>query len=166
MAVAAFAALTGCSGDVQSEREYATPTLLCGIAVKATSVAPFLPGGSSLSLAEAEPVRGTKRCVIRVDGKPALVASQEWREKGARITAVALDNQHIDMKAYETSGSYLYDAGGAVARVEPCEGPSLKGDLFTAIEVHSPDLGSTSAMEHLIMEYRESVKVSAACSPK
>ncbi|MHC5704312.1 MULTISPECIES: hypothetical protein [Streptomyces] len=164
LAIAALAALTGCSEEPQQARKYSVPASLCGIAVQPTSLAPFLPGGSSLSTAEASPVKGTKRCEVRVDGKPALTASQDWREKNARITAVALDTKHIDMAEYETTGSYLYEAGGAVARVDPCRNPSFTGDMFAIIEVRSPGLGSTAAMKQLITEYTDSVRESEACS--
>ncbi|WP_328726322.1 hypothetical protein [Streptomyces sp. NBC_00259] len=163
-ALMAGLALTGCSEETQNAKKYSAPNSLCGMGVKPASLTPFLPGGSSLSSAEEAPVKGTKQCEIRVDGKPALVASQEWREKGARITAVALDTKHIDMAAYETTGSYLYEAGGAVARVEPCQDPSFKGDMFAIIEVRSPDLGTTDAMKQLITEYAKSVRESEACS--
>ncbi|MDN3297428.1 hypothetical protein QWM81_25980 [Streptomyces ficellus] len=167
VAIAAFVAtgiLTGCSQEQGGEaREYTVPSSLCGVPVAADLLSPFLPPGSAVSANEEDPVGGVKRCEITVDDEPAVTASMEWREKNERLSEVALDHERVDLTKYESSGTYLYSATGAVGRVDGCRNPKFTGDMFTVVETHGAEYKDKEAMRKLIVAYTGSVQKGDEC---
>ncbi|MET9670742.1 hypothetical protein ABZY19_36225 [Streptomyces sp. NPDC006475] len=159
--------VTACSTASSGEsKEYKVPSTLCGTPVSGELLSPFLPsGGSVSSKTEGTAGTGIKRCEITVDEKPALTAATEWREKGERPSDVALDHKRVDMTDYESTGTYLFSGTGAVGRVDGCNNPSFKGDLFTVIETQV-DSDDKVAMKKLITAYNEATRNTGDCGAR
>ncbi len=158
-----FGVLVGCSTS-DEQREYSVPAVLCGVPVDPDLVSPFLPPGKTVSVRKKTPVPSRTRCQMDVDGKWALIASQEWWTEGSSISEVADAHPELE-SAQPTDGNALLHSGtGAVARVGSCANADLPEHvLYTAIQVYASEREDASAMKKLITEYTNEVERSSAC---
>ncbi len=93
-AISVLAATMSACDSNTSAREYAVPEKLCGVAVDAGDLAPFLPDGKDITVRD-ESGGGTKVCEVVVDDKLALRATQAWVEEG-KTTAYFASSQSLN----------------------------------------------------------------------
>lgn len=158
----AFAAAAGCS-STEVKREYAIPSTLCGMAVPSGELEKFLPAGSDISVRDTSPVDRTKRCVVRVDGKRAFVASREWWQQKDDVTTVAFAHSQVKRGELADQDRLLYSETGAVGRTKCVDAELPDGVLYVALESHDEASADAQAMRKLIASYVEAVESSDEC---
>ncbi|MFE1458427.1 hypothetical protein ACFW7K_26975 [Streptomyces sp. NPDC058735] len=102
---------------------------------------------------------------MNVDGKAALIASQEWWEDSDTIVDVAASVPQLESaRLTDDSGTYISSGTGAVMRVTGCINPGHPDHaLFTALEIHADGVDNDGAVKKLISSYTQSVAGSNAC---
>ena len=161
--LAVFGLLVGCS-ESGEQKEYDTPSALCGVSVDPNLVSPFLPSGKKVNVGKKTPVPSRTRCQVDIDGKVALMASQEWWAKEDGITDVADAHPQLGSAEPTDDDTLLHSGTGAVAQVKSCTNADLPDHvLYTAIQVYASDREDASAMKKLITAYTEEVERSSAC---
>jgi hypothetical protein len=159
----AFGTLVGCSTSIE-EKEYDAPKALCGVSVDQGLISSFLPSGKEIDVQEKNPVPSRKRCQVNIDGKVALVASQEWWTKGDGITDVADAHPQLDSAEPTADGTYLFSTTGAVGKTKSCTSPDhVDHVLYTAMQVYASGKQDAPAMKKLITSYTKEVERSNAC---
>ncbi|MDL5204130.1 hypothetical protein [Streptomyces sp. ALI-76-A] len=160
----ALGTLVGCSG-ADGAKEYDPPETLCGIQVDPELVAKLLPAGEEIEIEEKNPVPSRKRCQLNIDGKAALIASQEWWEKEDNIIDVA--DAHPQLESVQPENGerpYLYTGTGGVGRTDSCVSRDHPDqNLFTAIQVYGKGVDSSETMKKAITAYTQAVERSNAC---
>ncbi|MET9498191.1 hypothetical protein [Streptomyces sp. NPDC006552] len=161
----AVCVLAGCSSESKDKREYRTPKSLCSIPVDADLLTPLLPEGKTVGVEEKNPVPSRSLCQVNVDGKTALITSQEWRERGDGVTDVADSLARIEGGEVTSDDKYLYAGTGAVGHTASCSNPRHKEHvLFTAIQLFADGHDDATSMKKLITAYTEAVERSDICS--
>ncbi|GGY01736.1 hypothetical protein GCM10010358_64640 [Streptomyces minutiscleroticus] len=161
--IVAIGILTSCS-EPTDKKEYDTPKALCGVSVDQNLIAPFLPSGERIEIQEKNPSPNLKRCQVNVDGKMALIASEEWWEGGDDIIDVAKGNPEVDSAEPTDDGTYIYSRTGGVGRVKSCTNPDHPDQaLYTTIRADSSNKIDESTMQKLIAAYTKAVGRSSAC---
>ncbi|MFD5076992.1 hypothetical protein [Streptomyces sp. NPDC058371] len=159
----AFGTLVGCSASTE-KKEYDVPKALCGVSMDRDLVSGFLPAGKKIDIQEKNPVPSRERCQVNIDGKVALVASQEWWQKGDNITDVADAHPQLDSVQPTANGTYVISGTGGVARAKSCTSPDhVDHVLYTAMQVYTPEQRDASAMKRLITRYTKEVERSSKC---
>ncbi|WP_112469551.1 hypothetical protein [Streptomyces triticisoli] len=157
------ALVVGCS-RASEVKEYDVPKSLCGVSVAPELLARLLPSGQEVDVQEKNPVPSRKRCQVDVDGKIALMASQEWWGKTDSLIDVA--NAHPKLDSAQPTDSYVYlsSGTGAVGRVKNCASPDhTEHTLYAVIEVYAKDVNDAAAMKKLITDYTEVVETGETC---
>jgi hypothetical protein len=154
--------LVGCSVE---RRDYEVPSALCGVSVNREVVSDLLPSGDRIKIEEKHPVYRRSECQVNVDGKAALILSQEWWEDGDTIVDVAASVPQLESaKLTDDGGSYISTGTGAVMKVADCTSPDHPDHtLFTGLEVHSDDVSDDAAVKKLITSYTRTVADSDTC---
>ncbi|MFE5026552.1 hypothetical protein ACFRAO_25340 [Streptomyces sp. NPDC056656] len=162
---AVLVAAAGC-GD-SAEREYAVPSSLCGIHIKAATLTPLLPPGKRIAVKPANPVPDAiTTCEVAVDKKVVLSVERERREPGAAARDIAVDqlSAHDPESAAARTIAYTDSAAVSITR---CTAPDVvKEDISTVIRVFEPGRKDESAFKNLITEYTEALKRSTPCEAK
>ncbi|GHD43454.1 hypothetical protein [Streptomyces galbus] len=155
--------LVGCSTD-SNKKEYASPEALCEVPVDAGVLSKLLPPGEKIAVQERNPTPHRKRCQVNVDGRVALIASQEWWEDGDGIDVVAHAFPQLKSAQLSGDGTSLHTGTGALRKVEACGRAGYSGyTLFTAIQVYARDVDDSVAVKKLIDDYTDGVVASATC---
>ncbi|WP_164540995.1 hypothetical protein [Streptomyces abyssomicinicus] len=153
---------SGCSGG--EERAYRTPSDLCGTAVPADALEPFLPGGEKVAVKEEQPAEDTLRCRVSVDGEQVFVASLELRERrGGVFQLFGLNAGMKDGGPAEGDDDLMYTERGAVSRLKGCATPDDDKVLYTSLEVLPKDVGDAQAMRRLATAYTKEAQQSDMC---
>jgi hypothetical protein len=162
--LAAFCTLVGCSGP-EERKEYSVPKALCGVAVDRQVVSELLPPGKQIKVAEKHPVNRRTECQVNVDGKAALIASQEWWEDSDSILDVAASVPQLESaKHTDDSNTYIQSGTGAVMKAKTCVSPDHPDHtLFTTVEVHADGVNNADAVKKLITGYTRDVEGSKTC---
>jgi hypothetical protein len=155
-------ALAGCTG-ARGDTEYAAPEDLCGIPVRQDALAQLLPPGKEIDVQEKNPVPSRTRCQVNVDGKVALMASQQWWEDGDSIVDVAKGIPQL--KSAESRGDerYLQTGTGAVKQAECVSAEHAAHHLFVSVQVYGDGVDDAAAVKTTITSYAQAVEKSAAC---
>ncbi|MEE1939004.1 hypothetical protein V1L54_06170 [Streptomyces sp. TRM 70361] len=153
-----------CSSE-QEKRNYEIPSSLCGTAVPSGPLESLLPSGDQISASESSKAEGLDRCLIDVDGEPALDLSIEWWEDTDSLRDYASVFPGVEPGDKETEdGRYLYSDTGAVGEVT-CKNPRVSdGKLFVAARVADSGSPDEAAMKKLIAAYAEAVAKSGECT--
>jgi hypothetical protein len=155
------AALSGCGGD-ESGRDYAVPEDLCGVAVDAGELGPFLPDGKEITVRD-ESGGGTTVCEVVVDDKLALRATQAWVEEG-KTTAYFASGQTLKAPQESAEGDrFRYSGNEAFGKTKGCVDEQHGQELYTAVQAQGSDHEDADAMKRLITAYTSEVEGSAAC---
>ncbi|CAL9293750.1 hypothetical protein ABZ568_32365 [Streptomyces olindensis] len=155
------AAMSACDSN-ESARDYAVPKKLCGVAVDAGDLEPFLPNGKGITVRDKSG-GGTKVCEVVVDNKLALRATQAWVEEG-KTTAYFASSQSL--KAPEHSAEeerFRYSGNEAFGKTDGCVDERHGQELYTAVQAQGSDHSDAEAMKRLITAYTSEVEASAAC---
>ncbi|MEU6104888.1 hypothetical protein [Streptomyces flaveolus] len=155
-------ALAGCT-DAGSETEYASSKDLCGIPVHQDALAQLLPPGKEVEVQEKNPVPSRTRCQVNVDGKVALMASQEWWENGDSIVDVAEGLPQVKSAGLGEGEDYLQTGTGAVKRADCVSAEHPGRQLFVSIQVYDDGVDDPTAVKETITAYGQAVETSAAC---
>lgn len=155
------AALSGCDGD-ESERDYAVPQDLCGVAVDAGDLGPFLPDGKEITVRDKSG-GGTKVCEVVVDDKLALRATQAWVEEG-KTTAYFASSQSLEAPEHSAEDErFRYSGNEAFGKTEGCVDTEQRQELYTAVQAQSSEHKDADAMKRLITAYTDEVEASPSC---
>ncbi|MFB8268437.1 hypothetical protein ACFC96_17765 [Streptomyces sp. NPDC055955] len=158
-------AAAGC-GD-SAEREYAVPSSLCGIHIKAATLTPLLPPGKHIAVKPDDPVPDAiTTCEVAVDKKVVLSVERERREPGAAARDIAVDqlSAHDPKSAAARSIAYTNSAAVSITR---CTAQNVvKEDISTVIRVFEPGHKGESALKNVITEYTAALKKSSPCEVK
>lgn len=155
------AALSGCGGD-ESGRDYAVPEKLCGFAVDAADLGPFLPDGRDISVRQ-KAGGGTKVCEVVVDDKLALRATQAWVEEG-KTTAYFASSQSLEAPEHSVEGErFRYSGNQGFGKTRACVDEQHRQELYTAFQAQGSDHRDADAMKRLITAYTGEVEASPAC---
>ena len=156
------AVVAGCSESEQS-REYVTPTSLCGVSVDSGEIAPFLPGGRSISVQE-ENSSTRKECKVIVDNKVAATAVREWLESGkATSDFVTLQTlEAVDKTA--DGGRYAYSGTEAFGKTRTCRDARNKQELYTSIQFWGTKHEDAESMKRLISDFTDQVEKKPECT--
>ncbi|MCG8964746.1 hypothetical protein [Streptomyces sp. CL12-4] len=157
-----FGALAGCA-DTGGETEYAAPKDLCGISVQQDALVQLLPSGDEIEVQEKNPVPSRKRCQVNVDGRAALMASQEWWEEGDSIVDVARGIPQLKSAELRDDERYLQTGTGAVKRAECVSTEHPGHHLFVSVQVYGDGVDDAAAVKKAITSYAQAVEKSAAC---
>jgi hypothetical protein len=161
--LAVFGTLVGCS-ESGEQKEYDTPSALCNVPVDRDLVSSLLPPGKKISIQEKNPVPSRSRCQVDVDGKVALIASQEWWGKEESINDVADAHPQLESAELTDDNALLFTGTGAVERVKSCVDPNHPDHvLYTAIQVYTSAQEDASSVRKLISEYTKEVELSSKC---
>ncbi|MGW3019953.1 hypothetical protein [Streptomyces longwoodensis] len=124
----------------------------------------LLPPGEKIAVQERNPTPHRKRCQVNVDGRAALVASQEWWEDGDGIDVVADAFPQVKSAQLTDDSTSLHTGTGALRKVEACDKAGYSGyTLFTAIQVYADGVDDSVAVQKLIGDYTTGVETSATC---
>ncbi|MFJ4536656.1 hypothetical protein ACIP39_11910 [Streptomyces tibetensis] len=159
---ALVAVLSGCGGD-ESERGYAVPEDLCGVAVDAGELGPFLPDGKEITVRDKSG-GGTTVCEVVVDNeKLALRATQAWVQDG-KTTAYFASSQTLTAPEESAEGDRLrYSGNEAFGKTRDCVDEQHGQELYTAVQAQGSDHKDVDAMKRLIAAYTSEVEGSTAC---
>ncbi|MGV9254246.1 hypothetical protein [Streptomyces sp. NPDC003697] len=156
--------VVGCSGSSSEGKEYQVPKALCGISVDPELLSPLLPPGEKVGIREKTPVPNRNRCQVLVDGKLALVASEEWWERGDSMTTVARGVPQLKSVRWDGGSPSLHSGTGALARVDNCASADHPGHtLYTVVQVYAKDVGNATAVKKLSAAYTEAVENGPDC---
>jgi hypothetical protein len=159
---AAFGTVVGCSGS-DERKEYDVPAALCGVSVDPALVSDVLPVGKTLKVQEKKPVPSRSNCQVNVDGKAALIVSQEWWEKEDGISDVARSVPQLESAKLSGDDS-IRSITGAAMRVKSCAAPNRPDhNLFTTLEIHADGVDDAAAVQELMTAYTHAVEDSATC---
>ncbi|MCX4697515.1 MULTISPECIES: hypothetical protein [Streptomyces] len=154
-------ALSACSSEGQ-EREYTVPSSLCGTAIEATDLAPFLPAGHKITVRD-KPYSGTKRCEVVVDNTLIVTTTQMWLKEGD-TTAIFAYGQTLDTpKNSAEGGRFQYSGYEAFGKTHDCVDTKAKQALYTAIQAQGSKHRDADAMKRLILSYTKEVESSTEC---
>ncbi|MFD5130774.1 hypothetical protein [Streptomyces olindensis] len=160
--VAALVTLVGCSGS-EEKKEYDVPEALCGVTVNPAVVSELLPAGKTIEVQEKNPVPSRSNCQVNVDGKAALILTQEWWEDGDSISDVARSVPQLE-SAKLTEDNFIHSGTGAAMRAKSCVNLDHRDHiLFTTLEVHADDVEDADATKDLITTYTQAVEDSSTC---
>ncbi|MEU9579978.1 hypothetical protein [Streptomyces chilikensis] len=154
--------LTGCGGK---EREYAVPKSLCGIAVPADELTPFLPVGKKIEVKERDSkdeLSWKTGCLVFVDGKDVLATTVEWNEPDTRTGdfAAGVSLERPDHRTDD--GRFLWSDREGFGRTG-CTAPDDGDRLFTAVRAYGSEHRDADAMKRVIQAYTKAVEKSDAC---
>ncbi|GAA3828986.1 hypothetical protein ACFS5L_44505 [Streptomyces phyllanthi] len=159
---ALVAATSGCSGD-KEEREYAVPSALCGMAVDAEDLTPFLPAGRKITVRDKSST-GIESCEVVVDDTLILTTTQAWLEQG-RTTAYFASGQTLNALDHSAEeGRFRYSGNEAFGKAQGCTDTKDKQELYTAIQAQGSKHRDADAMKRLIASYTKEVESSAECT--
>ncbi|MFE6902347.1 hypothetical protein ACFVFJ_36765 [Streptomyces sp. NPDC057717] len=159
------AAAAGC-GD-SAEREYAVPSSLCGIHIKAATLTPLLPPGKHVAVKPDNPVpEAITTCEVAVDKKVVLSVERERREPGAAARDIAVDQLSAHDPKSAAARTIAYTDSAAVSITRCTAQDVVKEDISTVIRVFEPGHKDESALKNLITEYAEALKKSSPCEVK
>ncbi|TQE38943.1 hypothetical protein Sipo8835_03430 [Streptomyces ipomoeae] len=145
-------------------KEYSVPRALCGVSVDQDLLSEFLPAGKRVDVTEKSSVPGIKRCRVTVDGKLALIASQEWWDKGDSIVDVARAYPQLESARLGEGDAYLNSATGGVGRVKPCVSADYPEKvLYAAVQIYAKDVEDEPSMKKFITAYVKAVGLSSEC---
>ncbi|WP_410539370.1 hypothetical protein [Streptomyces sp. KL2] len=164
-AAAALLLSFGTAACSAQEKNYETPSSMCGTAVSPKLTDPLLPAGDKISTAVSDRADGMTRCLVYVDDTQVLTFNIEWREKGsplARFASVFPNVEPGDKKTED--GRYIYSGTGAVGKVACPKPRKPDDDLFVAARVDEPGRPDEAAMKKLIAAYAEAVGKSGECT--
>ncbi|MFF9120469.1 ferrous iron transport protein A [Streptomyces massasporeus] len=158
---ALVAVLSGCGGD-ESERDYAVPDSLCGVAVDADELGPFLPDGKEITVRDKSG-GGTTVCEVVVDDELALRATQAWVEEG-KTTAYFASSQTLTAPEESAEDDRLrYSGNEAFGKTKDCIDKQHGQELYTAVQAQGSDHKDADAMKRLITDYTSEVEGSTSC---
>ncbi|MFC9915157.1 hypothetical protein [Streptomyces sp. NPDC127197] len=162
--LAVFSMLVGCSGSGE-KKEFQVPNALCGVAVDRNVVSELLPPGKQIEVEEKHPVHRRTECQVNVDGKAALIASQEWWEDSDSIVDVAASVPQLESaKLTDESNTYIHSGTGAVMKTKDCASPDHPDHtMYTALEVHADGVDNADATKRLITAYTQAIEDSDTC---
>ncbi|RFC71965.1 hypothetical protein [Streptomyces sp. AcE210] len=162
---AMVAAAAGC-GD-SAEGEHAVRTSLCGIHIKAATLAPLLPPGKRVSLTPDTPVPDAiTTCEVAVDKKVVLSVERERREPGAAARDIAVDRLSAHDPQSAAARTIAYTDAAAVSITRCTAQDVVKEDISTVIRVFEPGHKDESALKNLITEYTAALRKSSPCEVK
>ncbi|MFD7438970.1 hypothetical protein [Streptomyces sp. NPDC059861] len=162
LVAAASGTLVGCSGSDEA-KEYDVPHALCGISADPDVVSDLLPTGRTIKVQEKNPVPSRSNCQVNVDGKAALIVSQEWWEEGDSIADVARSVPQLE-SAKLTDDDFIQSGTGAVMNASSCTSADHpEHTLFTVLEVHADGVDNADATKELITAYTKAVERSDTC---
>ncbi|NYV74308.1 hypothetical protein [Streptomyces sp. UH6] len=154
--------LTACGG---AEREYAVPKSLCGIAVPADELAPFLPAGKEIEVKERDSddeLSWKTGCLVLVDGKDVLATTVEWNEPDTRTGDFA-GGVSLERPDHSTDdGHFLWSGREGFGRTG-CTAPDDGDRLFTAVRAYGSEHEDADAMKRVIHAYTKAVEKSDLC---
>ncbi|MGW0578414.1 hypothetical protein ACWD25_21150 [Streptomyces sp. NPDC002920] len=166
VAVAAAATLafvlSGCSSNDQ-KREYAVPSSLCGTAIDADALAPFLPAGQKITVRE-KPYSGSKRCEVVVDNTLIVTTSQTWLKEGTTTANFAYGQTTSTPKSSAEGGRFKYSGNEAFGKTQDCVDTQSKHELYTAIQADGSKHRDAEAMKRLVLAFTDAVERSAECT--
>ncbi|WP_432165629.1 hypothetical protein [Streptomyces sp. bgisy031] len=158
-------AAAGC-GD-SAEREYAVPSSLCGIHIKAATLTPLLPPGKRIAVKPDNPVPDAiTTCEVAVDKKVVLSIERERREPGAAARDIAVDQLSAHDPKSAAARSIAYTDSAAVSITRCTAQNVVKEDISTVIRVFEPGRKGESALKNVITEYAAALKKSSPCEVK
>ncbi|MGW6401038.1 hypothetical protein [Streptomyces sp. NPDC055134] len=162
---AVMVAAAGCSDS--AEREYAVPSSLCGIHIKAAMLTPLLPPGKHVAVKPDTPVPDAiTTCEVAVDKKVVLSVERERREPGAAARDIAVDQLSAHDPKSTAARTIAYTDAAAVSITRCAAQDVVKEDISTVIRVFEPGRKDESALKNLITEYTEALKRSSPCEVK
>ncbi|MDX2694023.1 hypothetical protein [Streptomyces ipomoeae] len=124
----------------------------------------FLPAGKEIDVKEKSPALGIKRCQVTVDGKLALIASQEWWDQGDSIVDVARAYPQLESARLGEGDTYLNSANGGVGWVESCARADYPEKfLYAAVQIYTRDMEDEPSMKKFITAYAKAVGRSSEC---
>ncbi|MFF7446817.1 MULTISPECIES: hypothetical protein [unclassified Streptomyces] len=153
--------ISGCSGDSE-KRNYAIPDSLCGTAIDAKDLAPFLPSGRDASVREKK-YSGTRRCEVVVDDTLIVTTTLTWLKEGTTTVEFAYGQTLDNPKKSADGGRYRYSGYEAFGSTTNCVDAKAKQALYTAIQAQGSKHRDAEAMKRLIISFTKNVEASAAC---
>ncbi|MEU1316565.1 hypothetical protein [Streptomyces tibetensis] len=153
--------LSGCGG-AESERDYAIPKDLCGVAVDPDELGPFLPSGKEITVRDKSG-GGTTVCEVVVGDELALRATQAWVKEG-KTTAYFASSQTLTTPEESAEGHrFRYSGNEAFGKTKGCVDEQHGQELYTAVQAQGSDHKDADAMKRLITAYTSEVEDSAKC---
>ncbi|MFI0242690.1 hypothetical protein [Streptomyces sp. NPDC016845] len=160
-------ALVSCSDDGHDEekqRDYATPTSLCGTPVDADELSKFLPPGKKVTVKETVATSRASRCAVSVDGKAVVYTAQEWwNDMSVLNFAQGLTEETPEHRTDD--GRYAYADKQGFGKTTDCHNSKHSDQvLFTAVQATRSDHEDAEAMLKLISGYTKEVEASSSCT--
>ncbi|CAM5638305.1 hypothetical protein [Streptomyces aurantiogriseus] len=153
--------LSGCSGD-EPKREYTVPDSLCGTAINADDLAPFLPAGKKITIRDKS-YSWTAICKIVVDDTLIVTTSQTWLKEGTTTENFAYGQTLDTPKNSADEGRFRYSGYEAFGKTQNCVDTRNKQALYTAIQAQGSKHRDAEAMKRLIISFTKAVEKSAEC---